>query len=102
MNDKFEDQRKQIADKSLQSILGLWSALLTINGILLAAFSSLCAISLSCGFTNAYAWQAWRDCVPNSIGPGGCDSIGPRGGRSIGPGGWVVYTEALVVKCLSN
>ena len=31
--------------------------------------------------------QAWRDCVPGSIGPGGCDSIGPGGGRSIGPGG---------------
>lgn len=34
----------------------------------------------------AYA-QAWRDCTPNSIGPGGCDSIGPGGGRSIGPEG---------------
>ena len=31
--------------------------------------------------------QAWRNCVPNSIGPGGCDSIGPGGGQSIGPGG---------------
>jgi hypothetical protein len=31
--------------------------------------------------------QAWRDCVSNSIGPGGCDSIGPGGGLSIGPGG---------------
>ncbi len=31
--------------------------------------------------------QAWRDCIPNSIGPGGCDSIGPVGGQSIGPGG---------------
>lgn len=31
--------------------------------------------------------QAWRDCIPNSIGPGGCDSIGPGGGQSIGPGG---------------
>lgn len=31
--------------------------------------------------------QAWRGCVPNSIGPGGCESIGPGGGRSIGPGG---------------
>jgi hypothetical protein len=31
--------------------------------------------------------QAWRDCVPNSIGPGGCDSIAPGGGQSIGPGG---------------
>lgn len=32
-------------------------------------------------------WKAWRDCIPNSIGPGGCDSIGPGGGKSIGPGG---------------
>lgn len=31
--------------------------------------------------------QAWRNCIPNSIGPGGCDSIGPGGGQSIGPGG---------------
>jgi hypothetical protein len=31
--------------------------------------------------------QAWRDCIPGSIGPGGCDSIGPGGGQSIGPGG---------------
>lgn len=31
--------------------------------------------------------QAWRNCVPGSIGPGGCDSIGPGGGQSIGPGG---------------
>jgi hypothetical protein len=31
--------------------------------------------------------QAWKSCVPNSIGPGGCDSIGPGGGQSIGPGG---------------
>jgi hypothetical protein len=31
--------------------------------------------------------QSWRECTPNSIGPGGCDSIGPGGGKSIGPGG---------------
>jgi hypothetical protein len=31
--------------------------------------------------------QAWRDCVRNSIGHGGCESIGPGGGMSIGPGG---------------
>ena len=31
--------------------------------------------------------QAWRNCIPDSIGPGGCDSIGPGGGLSIGPGG---------------
>ncbi len=30
---------------------------------------------------------AWKRCIPNSIGPGGCDSIGPDGGMSIGPGG---------------
>ena len=35
----------------------------------------------------AHSQQAWRDCTPGSIGPGGCDSIGPGGGRSIGPGG---------------
>ena len=31
--------------------------------------------------------QAWRNCIQNSIGPGGCESIGPGGGQSIGPGG---------------
>lgn len=31
--------------------------------------------------------QSWRDCVRNSIGPGGGMSIGPGGGQSIGPGG---------------
>jgi hypothetical protein len=36
---------------------------------------------------NVHAGQAWRDCIPGSIGPGGCDSIGPGGGQSIGPGG---------------
>jgi hypothetical protein len=36
---------------------------------------------------NVYAGTAWRDCVPGSIGPGGCDSIGPGGGQSISPGG---------------
>lgn len=40
-----------------------------------------------CSTANVHAGQAWRDCIPNSIGPGGCDSIGPGGGRSIGPGG---------------
>ena len=42
---------------------------------------------LLCSSANVNAWQAWRDCVPGSIGPGGCDSIGPGGGQSIGPGG---------------
>ncbi len=43
----------------------------------------LCGVLTS---SSAHA-QAWRDCIPNSIGPGGCDSIGPGGGQSIGPGG---------------
>jgi hypothetical protein len=45
---------------------------------------SLCLLALTPITGHA---QAWRDCVPNSIGPGGCDSIGPGGGQSIGPGG---------------
>jgi hypothetical protein len=49
--------------------------------IQLAAIAAICLTSSS-----AYA-QAWRDCVPGSIGQGGCDSIGPGGGRSIAPGG---------------
>ena len=31
--------------------------------------------------------QAWRNCVPNSMGPGGGQSMGPGGGQSMGPGG---------------
>lgn len=31
--------------------------------------------------------QAWRNCTPNSMGPGGCESMGPGGGLSMGPGG---------------
>jgi hypothetical protein len=38
------------------------------------------------GATAAHA-QAWKNCIPNSIGPGGCNSIAPGGGRSIAPGG---------------
>ena len=45
---------------------------------------SLCLLVLTPTGVQA---QAWRDCVPGSIGPGGCDSIGPGGGQSIGPGG---------------
>lgn len=31
--------------------------------------------------------QAWKNCIPGSIAPGGCDSIAPGGGKSIAPGG---------------
>jgi hypothetical protein len=43
------------------------------------------AASISC-LSSASA-QAWRNCIQNSIGPGGCESIGPGGGLAIGPGG---------------
>lgn len=42
---------------------------------------------IATSLAQADGWKAWRDCIPNSIGPGGCDSIGPGGGKSIGPGG---------------
>ena len=48
------------------------------------------AIMLVSG-TNAYAWKAWSDCVPDSFGPGGCDSFGPGGGQSFGPGGGLSF-----------
>ena len=45
---------------------------------------SLCLLALIPCIGQA---QAWRDCVPNSMGPGGCESMGPGGGLSMGPGG---------------
>ena len=48
--------------------------------------SIACAAIIMISSTSASA-QAWKNCIPNSIGPGGCDSIGPGGGKSIGPGG---------------
>lgn len=37
--------------------------------------------------STAASAQAWKNCIPHSIGPGGCDSIAPGGGKSIAPGG---------------
>ena len=48
--------------------------------------SSILIVSWLLLFEHSQA-QAWRNCVPNSIGPGGCDSIAPGGGQSISPGG---------------
>lgn len=45
MMDEFDDRRQQIADRFLQSSFGLWNALLTVNGILLAAFSAIYTFS---------------------------------------------------------
>ena len=39
MTDSFFQRQQQVTDRYLQSSFGLWSALLTVNGILLAAFS---------------------------------------------------------------
>ena len=41
MNDRFIQRQEQVTDRYLQSSYGLWSALLTVNGILLAAFSTI-------------------------------------------------------------
>jgi hypothetical protein len=53
-----------------------------MRNTLVAAMST--AFLVWAGAANA---QAWRNCIQNSIGPGGCESIGPGGGQSIGPGG---------------
>jgi hypothetical protein len=50
------------------------------------ALSALLPAILFLGASQAKA-QAWRDCIPKSFAPGGCDSIAPGGGKYIGPGG---------------
>ena len=47
---------------------------------------TICVFAAAATSNSADA-QAWRNCVPNSVGPGGCDSVGPGGGKSVGPGG---------------
>ncbi|KAA8981344.1 hypothetical protein [Halospina sp. K52047b] len=37
MQDKYEDRREQVIDRYLQASYGLWNALLTVNGLILAA-----------------------------------------------------------------
>ena len=56
--------------------------------------SIICTFFVVCISSSANA-QAWRDCIRNSIGPGGCESIGPGGGMSIGPGGGQSIGEAV-------
>lgn len=41
MNDRFYERREQVTDRYLQSSYSLWSAILTVNGIILAMFSSV-------------------------------------------------------------
>jgi hypothetical protein len=48
---------------------------------------ALLIAALSLGVSAPASAQAWRNCIPNSMGPGGCDSMGPGGGLSMGPGG---------------
>lgn len=47
MQDQLDERRQQIADRLLQSTFGLWNALLTVNGILLAAFSATYVVAPS-------------------------------------------------------
>lgn len=49
--------------------------------------TALIAASAALMFAGSANAQAWLNCVPGSIAPGGCDSIAPGGGRSIAPGG---------------
>ena len=46
----------------------------------------LVGLSLAFSLTGVNA-QSWKNCIPGSMGPGGCESMGPGGGRSMGPGG---------------
>jgi len=48
---------------------------------------TMIALLLASGITSTGHAQAWKKCIPNSVGPGGCDSVGPGGGKSVGPGG---------------
>ena len=41
MEGDFNERSQQVADRLLQATYGLWNALLTVNGILLAAFSAV-------------------------------------------------------------
>lgn len=53
-----------------------------------ARFSiSVAVVGVAALLGSPAAAQAWKNCVPGSIAPGGCDSIAPGGGRSIAPGG---------------
>lgn len=45
MENELDKRRQQVTDRFLQSTFGLWNALLTVNGVLLAAFSAVYAVS---------------------------------------------------------
>jgi hypothetical protein len=52
------------------------------NGFAIALVTAALITSVS-----SASAQAWRNCIQNSYGPGGCESMGPGGGQSMGPGG---------------
>lgn len=54
MTDSFNQRQQQITDRYLQSCFGLWSALLTVNGILLAVFS---LVQSKTGSSNSFLIQ---------------------------------------------
>jgi uncharacterized membrane protein len=55
MEGGLDKRRQQIADRFLQSTFGLWNALLTVNGVLMAAFSAVYATSLKAGTWTVFA-----------------------------------------------
>lgn len=69
------DRHSRLADEML------------LGGIIMKQILVALTLAASMGLPGYSCAQAWRDCIPNSIGPGGCDSIGPGGGKSMGPGG---------------
>jgi hypothetical protein len=54
MTDSFYQRQQQVTDRYLQSSFGLWSALLTVNGILLAVFS---LVQSKTGSSNSFLIQ---------------------------------------------
>lgn len=52
-----------------------------------ACLTASAACCLLLALQSPAAAQAWRDCIPGSIGTDGGLSIGPGGGQSIGAGG---------------
>ena len=49
MKMEYDDRRQQVTDRLLLSSFNLWSALLTVNGIFLAGFSAVYAVSPAVG-----------------------------------------------------
>ena len=49
MESEFDDREQKIIDRYLQSSFALWGALLTVNGVLLAAYSAVYSVFQNAG-----------------------------------------------------